>query len=183
MTKEFKPLEGWQLWLAAIVLSMANLIAILDMTIANVSVLSISGGLAATPSQGTWVITSYAVAEAIIVPLTGFLVNRVGAVKLFVYSMIAFGLFSALAGLSQSLGFLIFARVLQGLAGGPLMPLSQTLLLQIFPKEKAGAATGVWAMTTLIGPVLGPILGGWICDNYSWHWIFLINNNSFSPPY
>lgn len=171
----FKPLEGWQLWFAAIILSMANLIAILDMTIANVSVLSIAGGLAATPTQGTWVITSYAVAEAIIVPLTGFLVNRVGAVKLFVLSMIAFGVFSGVAALSQSLGFLVFARVLQGLAGGPLMPLSQTLLLKIFPKEKAGAATGVWAITTLVGPVLGPILGGWICDNYTWHWIFLIN--------
>lgn len=173
--KILQPLEGWQLWLAAIVLSMANLIAILDMTIANVSVLSIAGGLAATPSQGTWVITSYAVAEAIIVPLTGFLVARVGAVRLFVFSMILFGLCSALAGLSQSLGFLIFARILQGLSGGPLMPLSQMLLLKIFPKEKAGAATGVWAMTTLIGPVMGPILGGWICDNYTWHWIFLIN--------
>lgn len=170
-----KPLSGWQLWAAAMFLSMANLIAILDMTIANVSVLTIAGGLAVTPTQGTWVITSYAVAEAITVPLTGWFTQRYGSVKVFVIAMAAFGLCSVLAGLSTSLGFLVFARVLQGMAGGPLMPLSQTLLLRIFPKEKAGAATGIWAMTTLVGPVLGPILGGWICDNYSWPWIFLIN--------
>ena len=169
------PLTGWQLWAAALFLSMANLIAILDMTIANVSVLTIAGGLAVTPTQGTWVITSYAVAEAITVPLTGWFTQRYGSVKVFVIAMGAFGLCSGLAGLSSSLGFLVFARVLQGMAGGPLMPLSQTLLLRIFPKEKAGAATGIWAMTTLVGPVLGPILGGWICDNYSWPWIFLIN--------
>ena len=168
-------LTGWQLWAAALFLSMANLIAILDMTIANVSVLTIAGGLAVTPTQGTWVITSYAVAEAITVPLTGWFTQRYGSVKVFVIAMAAFGLCSGLAGLSHSLGFLVFARVLQGMAGGPLMPLSQTLLLRIFPKEKAGAATGIWAMTTLVGPVLGPILGGWICDNYSWPWIFLIN--------
>ena len=170
-----QPLTGWQLWAAALFLSMANLIAILDMTIANVSVLTIAGGLAVTPTQGTWVITSYAVAEAITVPLTGWFTARYGSVKVFVVAMAAFGLFSALAGMSTSLGFLVFARVLQGMAGGPLMPLSQTLLLRIFPKEKAGAATGIWAMTTLVGPVLGPILGGWICDNYTWPWIFLIN--------
>ena len=173
--QSLKPLTGWQLWAAALFLSMANLIAILDMTIANVSVLTIAGGLAVTPTQGTWVITSYAVAEAITVPLTGWFTARYGSVKVFVVAMAAFGLCSGLAGLSSSLGFLVFARILQGMAGGPLMPLSQTLLLRIFPKEKAGAATGIWAMTTLVGPVLGPIVGGWICDNYTWPWIFLIN--------
>lgn len=170
-----KPLSGAQLVVAALLLSMANLIAILDMTIANVSVLTISGSLAVTPTQGTWVITSYAVAEAITVPLTGWFTARYGSVKVFVVAMAAFGLFSGVAAMSSSLSFLVFARVLQGMAGGPLMPLSQTLLLRIFPKEKAGAATGIWAMTTLVGPVLGPILGGWICDNYTWPWIFLIN--------
>ena len=171
----FQPLTGLKLLGAALVLSMANLIAILDMTIANVSVMNIAGGLGATTSQGTWVITSYAVAEAITVPLTGWFTARYGSVKVFSVSMALFGLFSGLAGFSASLGFLVFARVMQGLAGGPLMPLSQTLLLRIFPKEKAAAATGIWAMTTLIGPVVGPILGGWICDNYSWPWIFFIN--------
>ena len=159
--KALQPLTGWQLWAAALFLSMANLIAILDMTIANVSVLTIAGGLAVTPTQGTWVITSYAVAEAITVPLTGWFTARYGSVKVFVIAMAAFGIFSGVAGLSQSLGFLVFARVLQGMAGGPLMPLSQTLLLRIFPKEKAGAATGIWAMTTLVGVKSG------ICCKFS----------------
>lgn len=169
------PLTGGKLWLAALVLAAANFIAVLDMTIANVSVPSIAGGLGATTSQGTWVITSYAVAEAITVPLTGWLASRFGAVRVFTYAMAAFGITSALCGFADSLGMLVFARILQGLAGGPLMPLSQTLLLRIFPAEKAGAAIGLWSMTTLVAPVLGPILGGHICDDYSWPWIFYIN--------
>jgi DHA2 family multidrug resistance protein len=169
------PLTGGMLWAAAIILAIANFVAVLDMTIANVSVPNISGALGAATSQGTWVITSYAVAEAITVPLTGWLAARFGAVRVFVVSMALFGAFSALCGMSTSLGMLIFARICQGLSGGPLMPLSQTLLLRIFPKEKAGAAMGLWAMTTLIAPVLGPILGGYLCDEYSWPWIFYIN--------
>lgn len=169
------PLSGGMLWAAAIILAAANFIAVLDMTIANVSVPNIAGGLGATTSQGTWVITSYAVAEAITVPLTGWLAARFGAVRVFVIAMVLFGAFSALCGLSTSLGMLVFARICQGFAGGPLMPLSQTLLLRIFPKEKAAAAIGLWSMTTLVAPVLGPILGGYLCDEYSWPWIFYIN--------
>lgn len=169
------PLSGGMLWFAAIVLAAANFIAVLDMTIANVSVPNIAGGLSATTSQGTWVITSYAVAEAITVPLTGWLAARFGPVRVFVMAMAGFGLFSALCGFATSLGMLVFARVCQGLAGGPLMPLSQTLLLRIFPPRMAPAATGLWAMTTLVAPVLGPILGGWLCDELSWPWIFYIN--------
>ncbi|MBD7961122.1 DHA2 family efflux MFS transporter permease subunit [Comamonas avium] len=170
-----QPLTGGMLWLAAIVLAAANFVAVLDMTIANVSVPSIAGNLGATTSQGTWVITSYAVAEAVTVPLTGWLAARFGAVRVFATAMGLFGVASLLCGLANSLGFLVFARILQGFAGGPLMPLSQTLLLRIFPPRMAPAAVGLWAMTTLIAPVLGPIVGGWICDQYSWHWIFLIN--------
>ena len=169
-----RPLSGGMLWAAAVVLAAANFIAILDMTIANVSVPNIAGGLAATSSQGTWVITSYAVAEAITVPLTGWLAARFGAVRVFVWAMALFGVFSALCGMANSLGFLVVARIFQGLSGGPLMALSQTLLLRIFPKEQA-AAVGLGAVTTLVAPVLGPILGGWICDGYSWPWIFYIN--------
>jgi MFS transporter, DHA2 family, multidrug resistance protein len=169
------PLKGGMLWLAAIVLATANFIAVLDMTIANVSVPNISGSLAISSSQGTWVITSYSVAEAIIVPLTGWLAGRFGAVRVFVTSMGLFGVFSTVCGMSNSLGMLVAGRILQGLAGGPLMPLSQTLLLRIFPKEKAAAATAIWAMTTLVAPILGPILGGYLCDTYSWPIIFLIN--------
>ena len=170
-----EPLKGGMLWLAAIVLATANFIAVLDMTIANVSVPTISGALGISSSQGTWVITSYSVAEAIIVPLTGWLAGRFGAVRVFTSAMGLFGAFSAFCGLSNSLGMLVTGRVMQGLSGGVLMPLSQMLLLRIFPKEKAPAAMALWAMTTLVAPVLGPIVGGWLCDNYSWPVIFFIN--------
>ncbi|HTT13985.1 MAG TPA: DHA2 family efflux MFS transporter permease subunit [Burkholderiaceae bacterium] len=169
------PLKGAMLWVAAIVLALANFMAVLDMTIANVSVPNIAGGLGISSSQGTWVITSYSVAEAIVVPLTGWLAGRFGAVRVFAYAMALFGAFSALCGLSNSLAMLVLGRVLQGLSGGVLMPLSQTLLLRIFPKDKAPAATAIWAMTTLTAPILGPILGGWLCDSLAWPAIFFIN--------
>ncbi|HWX00552.1 DHA2 family efflux MFS transporter permease subunit [Collimonas sp.] len=170
-----QPLQGAQLLGVGLLLAAANFMAVLDTTIANVSVSTISGALGASSSQGTYVITSYAVAEAITVPLTGWLANRFGAVRVFITSMIMFGIFSALCGLANSLGLLIAFRVMQGLAGGPLIPLSQTLLLRVFPKEKAPAAVGLWAMTTLIAPIAGPILGGVLCDQYSWPYIFYIN--------
>ena len=168
-------LHGGMLWLGALVLAMANFIAVLNMTIANVTVPNMAGALGAGSSQGTWIITAYAVAEAITVPLTGWLSARFGAVKVFSLSVLMFGVFSLLCGASSSLGMLLAMRVLQGMAGGPLLALSQTLLLRIFPKEKAMQAMGLWAMTTLLAPVVGPVLGGWICDNYSWPWVYFIN--------
>jgi len=174
-TQKDAPLSGGMLWVTAIMLAMANFIAVLDMTIANVSMASIAGGLGISSSQGTWVITSYSVAEAIVVPLTGWLASRFGAVRVFTTAMMMFGAFSALCGFSSSLEMLVFGRILQGLSGGCLMPLSQTLLSKIFPKERAPAAMALWAMTTLVAPVLGPILGGSICDNLAWPFIFFIN--------
>lgn len=168
-------LKGGRLILAALVLALANFMVVLDMTIANVSVPHITGSLAVSASQGTWVITSYAVAEAICVPLTGWLAARFGSVRVFVISLFGFTLFSILCGLSTSLEMLVFCRIGQGLFGGPIMPLSQTLLMRIFPPEKQSQAMGMWAMTTVVGPILGPILGGTISDNMSWHWIFFIN--------
>ncbi|CAB1222512.1 DHA2 family efflux MFS transporter permease subunit [Acinetobacter bouvetii] len=168
-------LTGGRLLLAAFVLAFANFMVVLDMTIANVSVPHITGSLAVSASQGTWVITSYAVAEAICVPLTGWLAGRFGTVRIFVISLFGFTLFSVLCGLSTSLEMLVFCRIGQGLFGGPIMPLSQTLLMRIFPPEKQSQAMGMWAMTTVVGPILGPILGGTISDNWSWHWIFFIN--------
>lgn len=173
--ENLEPLKGGKLWFAAFLISSANFMSVLDMTIANVSIPTISGSLGVTINQGTWVISSYAVAEAIIVPLTGWLAARFGAVRAFLWAMGLFGMMSAFCGLATSLEMLVFARTLQGLAGGPLMPLSQTLLLRIFPREKAGLAIMIWAMTTLIAPIVGPILGGVICDNLSWSWIFYIN--------
>lgn len=168
-------LKGSRLILAALVLALANFMVVLDMTIANVSVPHITGSLAVSASQGTWVITSYAVAEAICVPLTGWLAGRFGSVRVFVVSLFGFTLFSVLCGLSTSLEMLVLCRIGQGLFGGPIMPLSQTLLMRIFPPEKQSQAMGMWAMTTVVGPILGPILGGAISDNLSWHWIFFIN--------
>jgi MFS transporter, DHA2 family, multidrug resistance protein len=170
-----QPLKGGMLVIAAILLASANFIAVLDMTIANVSVPNISGSLGISSTQGTWIITSYAVAEAIIVPLTGWIAGRFGAVRTFTWAMMLFGAFSAMCALSGSLEMLVFGRICQGLSGGLLMPLSQTLLLRIFPKEKANQAMGIWAMTTLTAPILGPILGGTICDTWGWPFIFLIN--------
>jgi DHA2 family multidrug resistance protein len=168
-------LQGAMLWVGAVVLALANFIAVLNMTIANVTEANMAGALGAGSSQGTWIITAYAVAEAITVPLTGWLSARFGAVKVFSLSVVMFGVASWLCGMSGSLEMLLAMRVLQGMAGGPLLALSQTLLLRIFPKEKAMQAMGLWAMTTLLAPVVGPVLGGWICDNYSWPWVYYIN--------
>jgi DHA2 family multidrug resistance protein len=161
--------------LAGLVLALSNFMVVLDITIANVSVPHIAGGLGISPSEGTWVITSYAVAEAICVPLTGWLAKRFGEVKVFVAGMVGFGLFSFLCGTSESLGMLVAFRIGQGLAGGPIMPISQTLLLRIFPKDKHAMAMGIWSMTTITAPIFGPILGGVISDNWGWNWIFFIN--------
>ena len=168
-------LTGLQLVISGALLAIANFIVVLDMTVTNVSVPHIAGGLAVSMFEGTYVITSYAVAEAVIVPLTGWLALRFGTVRVFTWGIILFAVFSALCGLSRTLGFLVLSRILQGLAGGPLMPLSQTLLLSIFPKEKQAAAIGIWGTTTLVAPVLGPIVGGYICDHWSWPFIFYLN--------
>lgn len=169
------PLQGGMLWIAALLLAAGNFIAVLNMTITNVAVPTIAGSLGITTSQGTWVITSYSVAEAITVPLTGWLAARFGSVRVFVSAMMLFGIFAAMCGMSNSLGMLLAARILQGLAGGPLMPLSQTLLLRVFPKSKAAAATAIWAVTSLVAPVMGPLVGGYMCDQLSWSWVFFIN--------
>jgi DHA2 family multidrug resistance protein len=171
----FTPMSGAALWIAGGLLALANFMAVLDTTIANVSVPNIAGGLAVSPSPGTWVITSYAVAEAISVPLTGWLARRFGAVRVFVVAMLGFGFFSALCGLAPSLSLLVAFRVCQGFAGGPMMPLSQTLLRRIFPERLQPAALGLWGMTTVVGPIAGPLLGGFLCDAAGWPWVFYIN--------
>ncbi len=168
-------LNGWQLVLAGLSLALANFVVVLDITIANVSVPHIAGSLAVSPSQGTWVITSYSVAEAICVPLSGWLAARFGAVRVFLTAILGFALFSLLCGLSRSLEALILFRIFQGLSGGPIMPMSQTLMVRIFPPEKVGMALGLWSMTVVVAPILGPIFGGTISDDWSWHWIFFIN--------
>ncbi|MDE2305591.1 MAG: DHA2 family efflux MFS transporter permease subunit [Gammaproteobacteria bacterium] len=173
--RELPPLQGMMRLFGAFALALATFMNVLDTSIANVSLSAIGGDLGAAASQLTWVITSFAVANAIAVPLTGWLAQRFGAVRLFTASILLFTAFSVLCGLANSLQMLIFFRVLQGAAAGPMIPLSQALLLSTFPRQKAGTALAVWAMTTLVAPVMGPMLGGWITDNISWPWIFYIN--------
>jgi len=170
-----QPLTGTPLVLGTVALSLATFMNVLDSSIANVSLPAIAGDLGVSPNQGTWVITSFGVSNAISVPLTGWLTQRFGAVRLFVTSVILFVLASWLCGLASSLEMLIGFRVLQGLVAGPMIPLSQTLLLSSYPPSKAGMALAMWAMTTLVAPVTGPLLGGWITDNMAWPWIFYIN--------
>jgi DHA2 family multidrug resistance protein len=160
---------------AAIALALGTFMQVLDTTIANVSIPTIAGDLGVSPDQGTWVITSFAVANGISVPLTGWLMQRYGVVRTFVFSVLAFTLASFLCGVAWSLPSLILFRVLQGAVSGPMIPGSQTLLLAIFPPQQRGLALAIWSMTTLIAPICGPILGGWISDNISWPWIFFIN--------
>jgi MFS transporter, DHA2 family, multidrug resistance protein len=168
-------IQGPMLAVTIGVLALANFMAVLDMTIVNVAVPHIAGSLAVAPNEGTWAITSYSVAEAIMVPLTGWLAQRFGAVRVLVVAALGFGLFSALCGLSQNLGMLVVARVLQGFCGGPLMPMSQTLLMRVAPKRHVNMALGLWTMTTIMAPIAGPILGGSITDGVGWPWAFYIN--------
>ena len=169
------PLSGTDLVLGTLSLSLATFMNVLDSSIANVSIPAIAGDLGVSPGQGTWVITSFGVANAISVPLTGWLSQRFGAVRLFISSVLLFVLASFLCGFASSLEMLVFFRVLQGLAAGPMVPLSQTLLLSSYPVAMAGTALAFWGATTLVAPVVGPLLGGWITESMSWPWIFYIN--------
>jgi len=163
------------MWVAGIGLALCNFVVVLDTTITNVSVPHIAGGLAISPSQGTWTITSYAVAEAITVPLSGWLSARFGAVRTLVFALLGFGLFSLLCGMARTIELLVILRIMQGLCGGPLMPMTQTLMLRVFPREKMGLANALWGVTTISAPILGPLTGGYISDNLDWPWIFYIN--------
>ncbi|WP_394261335.1 DHA2 family efflux MFS transporter permease subunit [Moraxella boevrei] len=169
------PLSGTPLVITTFALSMAVFMMVLDSTIANVALPTIAGDLGAATSQGTWVITMFAVANAISIPLTGWLARQFGSVKVFLWSASLFVFCSWLCGISHSLPMLIGARMAQGAVAGPMIPLSQALLLQAFPREKHAMALGLFAMVVVTAPILGPILGGYLVDNYHWGWIFFIN--------
>ncbi|WP_322994643.1 DHA2 family efflux MFS transporter permease subunit [Castellaniella sp.] len=171
----YPPLEGSARVFGTIAVSAAVFMNVLDSSIANVSIPTIAGDLGVSSTQGTWVITSFAVANAITVPLTGWLTQYFGQVRLFVISTLLFVFSSWLCGFAWSFESLVFFRVLQGAVAGPMIPLSQSLMLASYPRAKAGMALALWSMTILVGPIAGPLLGGWISDNYDWAWIFYIN--------
>jgi DHA2 family multidrug resistance protein len=170
-----QPLSGVKLVLATIALGLGSFMNVLDISIANVSLPTIAGDFAVSPAQGTWVITSYAVSEAIMLPLTGYLSSRFGEIRQFTIATLLFALASALCGLAISFPMLVFSRVLQGIVGASMIPLSQALIVKSFPREKSGMALGIWSMTTIVAPIMGPVIGGWLTDNYSWRWVFYIN--------
>lgn len=169
------PLQGAKLIIATIGVALATFMIVLDSSIANVAIPTIAGNLGVSINEGTWVITLFSAANAISIPLTGWLTQRIGQVRLFISAILLFVLASWLCGLADSLVFLLLARVLQGLVAGPLIPLSQAILLGSYPKEKSSIALSLWGMTATVGPIAGPALGGWITDSYSWSWIFYIN--------
>lgn len=169
------PLTGTRFALGAFAVALATFMNVLDASIANVAIPTLSGDLGVSVDEGTWVITVFSAANAVSIPLTGWLTQRIGQVKLFVGAILLFVIASALCGLAPNLSVLLAARVLQGVAAGPLIPLSQALLLSTFPKDKGGSALSLWAMTATVGPIAGPALGGYITDRYSWSWIFYIN--------
>jgi DHA2 family multidrug resistance protein len=169
------PLTGPRLAVIALALALGTFMQVLDTTIANVSIPTISGNLGVASDQGTWVITLFAMANGVSVPLTGWLMGRYGVVKTFVASVALFTIASLLCGIAWNLPSLLFFRILQGAVSGPMIPGSQALLISIFVPSKRGLALAIWSITTLVAPVCGPILGGWISDNMSWRWIFFIN--------
>ena len=162
-------------WIVTISVMMATFMELLDTTVVNVAIPHISGNLAASVDEGTWVVTSYLVANAIILPMSGWLARYLGRKNLLLLCVGGFTLTSLFCGLSTSLSGLIFFRVLQGLTGGGLQPLAQAILLETFPREKHGQAMAAYGIGILLAPILGPTLGGWITDNYSWRWIFYLN--------
>jgi len=163
------------LGLATLGLSLATFMQVLDTTIANVSLPTIAGNLGASSDQSAWIITSFAVSNAIALPLTGWLSRRFGEVRLFLAATLLFTVASLLCGISTSMGMLLACRVLQGAVAGPMYPITQALLVSIYPPQRRGQALALLAMVTVVAPIAGPILGGWITDSYSWRWIFFIN--------
>jgi DHA2 family multidrug resistance protein len=169
------PLQGAALTVTAVALAMGTFTQVLDTTIANVSLPTIAGDLGASTDQSTWIITAFVVANGIGVPLTGWLMNRYGVVKVFILSMLGFTAASFLCGIAWSLESLVFFRAVQGALSGPIIPGSQALMLSIFPHNRRTSALAIWSITTLVAPICGPILGGYISDSFHWGWIFLIN--------
>ena len=169
------PLTGSQLVIGTIALSTASFMTILDSALASVSIAAIAGDLGVSPAQSTWVVTGFGAANAIAVPLVGWLSQRFGQVRLLVTLLLMFVSSSFMCGLAPNIESLIVLRVLQGLCVGPIIPLSQTLLLGSYPAIKAGTALAASSLTVMVAPVIGPVMGGWLTDTLSWRWVFFVN--------
>src|SRR5246127_1009217 len=162
-------------WIIGVVVSMAAFMEVLDTSIANVALPHIAGNLGASNDESTWVLTTYLVSNAIVLPISGFLVNWLGRKRFFITCIVFFTVSSFLCGVAPSLGLLLLFRVLQGAFGGGLQPMAQAILADTFPLAKRGLAFALYGITIVCAPAIGPTLGGWITDNYSWRWIFYIN--------
>jgi DHA2 family multidrug resistance protein len=162
-------------WLVAIAVMTSTFMEVLDTTVVNVSLPHIAGSLSATTDEATWALTSYLVANAIILPMTGWLANFFGRKRLLLFSVVGFTVSSFLCGLAPTLPLLIVFRCIQGACGGGLQPLSQAILMEVFPPQDRGKAMGFWGLGIVVAPMLGPVLGGWLTDSYSWRWVFYIN--------
>jgi MFS transporter, DHA2 family, multidrug resistance protein len=162
-------------WLIAVSVMFATFMEVLDTTVVNVSLPHIAGSLSVSIDEATWALTSYLVANAIILPMTGWLASRFGRKRLLMLSVVGFTASSFLCGLAPTLGSLILFRIVQGATGGALQPLSQAVLLEAFPPQDRGKAMGFWALGIVVAPIMGPVLGGWLTDNYSWRWVFYVN--------
>jgi MFS transporter, DHA2 family, multidrug resistance protein len=169
------PLSGGTLILFTAGVSLATFMEVLDISIVNVAVYTISGNLGVSRTEGTMAISAYSMASAVMQPLTGWIARRFGEVRTFTMAVLLFVVFSSLCGFSTSMPMLIVFRLMQGAVSGPMVPLSQTLLLNNYPAERRPIAMALWAMMVVVAPIFGPILGGWITDNYHWSWIFFIN--------
>ena len=162
-------------WLVAIVVSIATFMVVLDTAIANVSLRYIAGSLGASIDESTWVVTTYLIANAVVLPVSGWLSNVIGRKRFYMICVALFTVSSLLCGLAPSLNMLIFFRVLQGLGGGGMPTSEQAILADTFPPEKRAQAFALYGIAVIVAPTVGPTIGGWITDNYSWHWIFFIN--------
>src|SRR6187401_2090154 len=162
-------------WLIAVSVMFATFMEVLDTTVVHVSLPHIAGSLSVSIDEATWALTSYLVANAIVLPMTGWLASFVGRKRLLMFSVVGFTASSFLCGLAPTLSSLIVFRIIQGATGGALQPLSQAVLLEAFPPHERGKAMGFWGLGIVVAPILGPVLGGWLTDNYSWRWVFYIN--------
>jgi MFS transporter, DHA2 family, multidrug resistance protein len=162
-------------WVIAVVVALAAFMEILDTSIANVALPYMAGNLGASNDESTWVLTSYLVSNAIVLPISGWLASLFGRKRFFLLCIVLFTVSSLLCGLAPSLSLLILFRVMQGAGGGGLQPMAQAILADIFPPQKRGLAFALYGITAVMAPTVGPTLGGWITDNYTWRWIFFIN--------